>query len=340
MSILGLVRLGLLAAVILGTTACPFMFRDREESIAPSYYLDAGVTPMPCAADMGPRDFARCKAACSESEWVIDELKFPTSSMESQQYALKVRGKEFNSFGGILGLVASQDPSNRIMGWLGGEVASGQAPNLFRLGGLSQDGGAMSVVQGQVLPGKPAKCCDDPDDLPACTKQAKARCFDGAKTFQAEPTIPAGSLLQGRLKYGGFSLGPGSLGLLLGQVEKDRIWLPLKHATLSGTWVGPGEISGVLNGAIPLKYLRSEFVLWVANGLNEVYNDSKTDQQKRDLFRTLFDANRDGVISATELSQNGLFRLLLAGDVDVDCDGKNELSIGLGFHAVRAKIVQ
>ena len=46
----------------------------------------------------------------------------------------------------------------------------------------------------------------------------------------------------------------------------------------------------------------------------------------------------DGAITLDEIKHNALLKVFLAGDVDVDKDGVNELSIGMRFSAVPAVI--
>ena len=72
--------------------------------------------------------------------------------------------------------------------------------------------------------------------------------------------------------------------------------------------------------------------------VNTVYIDPTADQKTKDLLKTLFDTNKDGTITATEVATNGLIKTFLDGDVDVDNDGIKELSLGLGFSTVAAKI--
>jgi len=272
--------------------------------------------------------------------WVINGLKPPTDSTESEKYALQAPGKKYNSFGAILALIASQDPGNKTLGWLGEEVATGQAPNLLTLGvrgGL--DSGAPMIQRGYMRPAKPAKCCDSVDDIKKCIEQAKTRCFDGKGSFQLDPTASGGETLHGQTdSAGGFHLGPGKVNFMLGSTKGAAIGLQLVSARIRGTIKATGELDGVITGGIPKAYLDQVFIPWIAHGLNDVYNDTKTDQKTRDLLRTLFDWNRDYTISTQEVRDNGLIKTFLGGDVDLDCDGSKELSFGSAFNAVPAKV--
>jgi hypothetical protein len=71
--------------------------------------------------------------------------------------------------------------------------------------------------------------------------------------------------------------------------------------------------------------------------LNETLKTTE-EQTTKDLILQLFDTDGDKTISTAEIQNNATLKMLLAGDVDVDGDGKKELSLGVGFTAVDAKI--
>lgn len=94
----------------------------------------------------------------------------------------------------------------------------------------------------------------------------------------------------------------------------------------------------VLAGAIETAELQNNVIPAMAALLNQVLQDPTTSQPVKDTILTLFDANQDGVITVAEVMDNSIIKTFLDGDVDVDNDGMNELSMGLGFKAVGAVI--
>ncbi len=89
--------------------------------------------------------------------------------------------------------------------------------------------------------------------------------------------------------------------------------------------IPPAEVSGVLVPAI-------------ASMLDRRLKDTTTPSATRATIQAIFDANKDGTLSDSEAASNPLIKTFLAGDVDVDSDGVEELSLGLGFTAVGAVI--
>ncbi len=92
-------------------------------------------------------------------------------------------------------------------------------------------------------------------------------------------------------------------------------------------------------GAISQNDIQNSLLPAVAKTLDHEMNDPTTKQSTKDALKKVFDTDNDGKISAKEVLGNAAVQAVLAGDVDADKDGKKEeLSLGLGFTAVGAKI--
>ena len=72
--------------------------------------------------------------------------------------------------------------------------------------------------------------------------------------------------------------------------------------------------------------------------LNNLIKNPSTPAATKAAILAALDTNKDNSISGAELAGNALLKPYLAGDVDVDGDGKKEVSMGVGFTAVGASI--
>ena len=103
--------------------------------------------------------------------------------------------------------------------------------------------------------------------------------------------------------------------------------------------VSEGKITrGIFSGTIHKTHVNSLVLPGLARRLDLDLKGKDTDKQTRELISVLFDADRDGTVEAVEVAENALLRHFLAGDVDADGDGTCDLSVGLGFTAVSARI--
>jgi hypothetical protein len=266
--------------------------------------------PPPPLFDLGvpPRDF------------VASRILLPTTATVHKLGAdFNGDGNVDNALGSILGALSNISGSLNLQKTMDNAVASGITLILLRLQApdyVNTPAAAGWTWVGQSQP---------------CTKS----CFGGNHTF---PTVPdTKSSLTGRITAGQIYLGPAKMHFRLFIGAGKVMDLTLRQASLRGN-LGAGIKNGVLAGAIDQKDLKTQLIPAVAQLLNNVLNDPTTDKQTRDTIATLFDADKDGKVSIAEVAQNSIIKTFLSGDVDVDGDGVNEISLGLGFEAVTARI--
>ncbi len=164
--------------------------------------------------------------------------------------------------------------------------------------------------------------------------------FSGTEQFGVTGS-PMDLILDGKIAASKLSVGPGSLVIPIPasatptavKVEKTRI-----EATLSSTPMS-AMTAGVINGVIPWTEVDQKIIPQIAEGVDATYKASTTPQATKDMLKTTFDANKDGTITADEIRNNLVLKLVLAPDVDTNNDGTlDALSVGLGFTGVTCTI--
>ena len=325
--------LALVALLLLASAGCSF--RAKVKGTAPP--PDRG--PDPCLfKDAGP-DMAVCPSTCQERRLVIGRISLPTDSTESEKYAVKYRDKKYNALGGIMALVVSQAPDAKIAEWFLGEVLRGEALNLLQLRFLpgATDLGTNATILGRTAVAQSQKCCTSQDDRKACKAEAQQGCFSGTHTFTAEPS-GTGDWMEGALSGGRLWLGPGEATLRLGYSDGKHLQLKVKQVMITADLTADGLLNGVLAGGVAHRDIHTQVVPWLAYAVDQLYQDPTASASTKNLFRLMFDTDKNGRVEAWERANSGIFKTFFGGDVDLDCDGLNELSMGFGFSAVPAKI--
>lgn len=179
-------------------------------------------------------------------------------------------------------------------------------------------------------------CCSNPLDLSQCAMQAKGSCFSGSHVFQL-PTGAQESVLQGTISTGHMVVGPASIKLALPLGVSNAPMLTLKAAYLEGTWTTGSLTGGVLAGVVPKADVQA-VVAGLAQLLDGTLHNPSVGAQTKSVVASLFDGNMDGSISSAEIAGSSVVKSFLAGDVDVDGDGANEVSLGLTFESATATI--
>lgn len=273
------------------------------------------------------------------TDYVFDTLRLPMSASLSTAYALELGGKKYNALGDLLVAVV---PTLKIKGLpqsVQDAVCSGDAINLLRVKAASFTS-APNVVADSWVGAQTACCSSSAGCLNTtnliCTGSAVTKCFSGAATFQPDSAHPAAAHLFGAISAGQLQLKPGALKLKLSLSSGGTAVLNLKGAVVKGAITSGGITSGVLAGGVPAAELGSVVLPQLAKILNNLI--ATVDAATKAAILAAFDTNKDGSVSAAELAGNALLSPFLAGDVDVDSDGKKEVSLGIGFSAVGATI--
>ena len=269
--------------------------------------------------------------------YVFNRIIVPTDSTQSANYALEHNGKLYNSLGGILALISSQAPSMSLQVVIDEAVCSGAALHLLclRAKSLSSDPTASAMI----WPGTAPCCSSAPCAYGSgqCNSTATSSCFSGSNTLSPLKTYKS-EIMPGSVSGGQMQMGPGKAVLFLSLAGGQPMAIPLKGAKIKGNLSGGKINDGVLAGGVDKNVLNQTVVPALAASINATYTSYATDQKTKDLLKTLFDTNKDGQITAAEVQGNGLIKTFLDGDVDLDGDNIKELSVGVGFTAVGAKL--
>jgi len=285
--------------------------------------------------DSGSTSLLDCKTKKCTG-YVLNRLLLPLTAADATKYALVFKGVPYNALGNILALLASQAPSMGLQDALDRSTCSGATLHLLSVEANSLT--SQPKAQAQAWIGENKTCCKAPTNAALCCAQAAAGCFNGKGEFAKSKTSPMNMLLSGSISSGKLKVGPALLKIKLSLSSFAPLELWLKHATIQGDITAGKITDGVLSGAIPQQQLNNVVIPGVAVMLNGVYTNPSTDAATKKMIKDLFDTNSDGKITTAEVASNPLIKTFLGGDVDVDKDGIKELSLGIGFTAVAAKI--
>ena len=300
--------------------------------------LKPPVDTQPPTPDSSPPGPFTCASDCSE--YVIDRFIIPATSGAALQYSLEHKGKKYNALGNIIALIMQQAPALELQVSVDNDICAGKTINLLRVKATSLV--SEPAVKGQWWIGMPFACCTkticvDSTVKSQCEAGAKMKCFGGTGKFQVDKTKPGNMYVAGAIKGGALALSSATLTLRLSLSGGGGMDVPLKVATIKGNVVKANITGGVLTGGVEQTDVATKLVPGLAQIINTLYIKTK-DKKTKDLFKQLFDTNADGQITSSEVANNPLMKTFLAGDVDLDGDGKNEVSMGIAFTAVRAAI--
>ena len=291
--------------------------------------------PKPDTTPPGP---FTCASDCSE--YVIKRLIMPTNNTTSLAYALVHKGKKYNALGSMISLLIQQAPSLELQPSVDNDICAGKTINLLRVKAKSLT--SQTAVNGQWWVGLPFGCCSksiclDSKTKTECEAGSKLKCFGGTGKFQVDKSKPHDLYMGGGIKGGALSLAGKKMAVRLSLSKGGGMEVPLKVASVSGQITKAEIKGGVLAGGVDQTDVATKVVPAMALILDGLYKKTK-DKTTKDMIKKLFDPNNDGQITSGELANNALIKSYLAGDVDVDGDGKKEVSVGLAFTAVRAAI--
>jgi hypothetical protein len=165
--------------------------------------------------------------------------------------------------------------------------------------------------------------------------------FSGSEPLGIDSASPSNMTLPGSITSGKMKAGPGQLMIPL-PMGTTPITVALKKAEvdadLSSTPLST-MTNGRMYGAIIWTDIDQKVIPAMANEVNHTYNDPLVDPATKTLLKTLFDLDGDKVITADELRNSAVLKLILAADVDTDGDKTPDaMSAGMAFTAVKCVI--
>lgn len=267
---------------------------------------------------------------------VVDRILLPTTAAEASKYGLILGGKSYNGLGTIISLISPYTSAGGLQQDVDRAVYKGDTLALLRLQAADLQDSPTARAQAW---GGSSSCCKS-SDLATCKSEAQASCFSGTSVIQKASGSPENMVFAGSISGGQLKLKADQMQLEIKIQFSSTLKLTLMQAQLTGKVTSAGITDGVLAGAVPQSVLQNTLVPELAKLLDSTYKDSGTDKKTRDLIKQLADTDGDGSISSAEVAANPLIANLLAGDVDVDSDGKKELSLGIGLSAVPCVIAE
>ena len=304
-------------------------FADGSDPATVGGTLDGGARDT-----LPPVSTITCKSDCRD--YVVSRLVLPTpASAGSVGIDHDGDGKIDNALATILGSVASLTSSLDPQQDLDEALYRGKALILIRVQAADFSDTAQALAQ--IWRAAEQTCCTS-SDLALCKAEATASCLDGSHAFAPHPTTPNAAVLGGSLSSGTAHFGPATVTLSLTLSGVGALDLALQNVHILGKPGAAGITDGVLAGAIPKSEVDGKLLPALAAMLNDLLADPTESQSNKTLVLGLFDADKDGKISVSEIQSNYLVTTLLGGDVDFDKDGVKETSLGLSFEAVTAVI--
>ncbi|MCA9671746.1 MAG: hypothetical protein KC503_39375 [Myxococcales bacterium] len=269
---------------------------------------------------------------------VMFDLRLPKDAAEASSFGFDFDndGKIDNALGTLVSTLQAFTPQRSLVDDLRLSVLSGSTILLMRVYAADFKNHVGTV--GRYYLGSDRVCCTDQSSLAACRPQAMTTCFDGKTSFDVDSTQPATDL-KGSISGGQLTLGAKVLPIFVKISGSQPVQVPLSGAIVKGTLHDDGSLSnGSIAGGLSQATIDGVLIPELAKLITDEINDPNTSQSTRDQLINLFDANKDNTVSAAEVKGNSLVSQLLKGDVDVDGDGKLDLTLGVGFEAVGAVI--
>jgi len=247
---------------------------------------------------------------------VVNKLLLPMSAAD---YAFDIDqdGNPDNAMGGILGalvgagLFTQQDMDDQIN--------NGFLLLLFELFAASLTDDLAASVQFHMG----ADLDSDPSDN-----------FLGSEEFAIAAASPPNVSMGAKLTGGKLDGGPGDFQIPI-PMGVTSIVVNLKQSHLTGDVSSGGIANGQINGAMPWTDVDQQLIPAIADMTDATYKSSTTPQATKDMIKFLLDLNQDGTVTADEIRNSPLLKIILKPDLDLDKDGtKDAMSVGLGFTAV------
>ena len=275
--------------------------------------------------------------------YVIDRIDLPGNSAEAHTYGLDIdywyEGAADNQLGQVLGAIAEYagydlDVEANAL------IDAGAILHLFELRATSlTDADGVGLRIGQAIDAD-----GDPTDN-----------FSGDEPLGFDPGRSQGDV-SGTIINGYLDLRVGTAPVAVTFPGLDApYFLPLIEARVAAELVTETEIRGVIGGGIPQEVIDTSLLPILHDGLTRIIaRDCPAGTCESgsfgDALLRVFDVDHDGTMTLAELRDSSLTQSLLAPDLDLrrddgepqdacaDSRDADALSVGLGFHAVRARL--
>ena len=280
---------------------------------------------------------ARLAANVKEYGYVTTTLALPASNPEADDYARDIDGDgdRDNRLGQLFAAFAQQGGDLRAA--LDAAIDRGDLLMLHSLRTPSLE--KTEKASWQVLYAEPT---EEPD-------------FSGSGSFTVASTGPSSKRLPAKIKDGHVKTAAGSIPLQL-DLGNGIFALTLKKGKVFADCSKPSCSSGRINGAITAAQVDTRLIPELAELYSAIVAQdcpgpgpqSCADGSMGKSIQNLFDEDDDLVITEDELRESSLIQAVLAPDLDlVKANGnpgqdgvEDALSAGLGFEAVRARLVR
>ena len=267
-------------------------------------------------------------------DYVIMKFVVPTTNDKAKKLGYDIDGdtKVDNAFGAILTAIHDAAQGVDMEAEINQNILNGNDIGLLRVMAADFSNDNSAKLQGWT--GQRETCCTS---KPCQEADVKKTCFSGSYAFKIDSASPTDAVVSGKIASGELEMtGKMTIELPIGNY---RAKVTLLAAKFVGKIDGDGITEGKIMGAISQNDIQTSLIPAVAKTLEHEMTDPTTKQATKDALKKVFDTDNDGKITAKEVADNPAVQAVVAGDVDADKDGKKEeLSLGLGFTAVGAKI--
>ncbi len=270
----------------------------------------------------------------SSRDYVIMKFKVPNTNDKAKEvgYDIDNDGKVDNAFGAILTAIHDAATGVDMEAEINQNILNGNDIGLLRVMAADFSNDKAAKLQGWT--GQRETCCTT---KPCQEADVTKTCFSGSYSFKIDSASPKDAVVSGEIASGEFTM-TGTMEIEL-PIGLNRAKIKLMAAKLTGKVAADGITEGKIMGAVSQNDIQNSLLPAVAKTLDHELKDPTTKQTTKDALKKVFDTDNDGSISTKEVSDNTAVQALLAGDVDADKDGKKEeLSLGIGYTAVGAKI--
>lgn len=285
-----------------------------------------------CSGDPGPEG--------PEHPYVISEVTVPATTPQATEIGLDLNGDKTvdNQLGMILATLATA--GFKVQDALTGAISKGDILLLASIQAkdFSSSGAGLRVFIGDTAAVTPAPCTGTTDTV--CRHH-----LDGTGAFKIAASSPTDAAVEGSIKGGTFTGGPGDILLKIALGSSNGIQLSLIGARAKATGMSENGVDSiVIGGALTQEDLNNQVIPEIFNQLGPIITSDCTgtgadcgckNPSTGKTVLGLFDSMpKDCKLTVNEIQESALLKTLLAPDVTID--GKMALSVGVKAKAVKA----